>query len=495
MTADLPLRRNCMPKLYKVEIMNTKTAVLSTRWAKIPVDTVKLIQITAVSLICWYFFKPAALSNDAWKLFVIFVSTVVAIIAKPLPMGAIALTSVGLLTLTKTLTLQTALQGFAYDQIWLIVLACFLARGFIKTGLGRRIAYGFLSLFGGTPLGMGYGLIISSCCMSPLIPSTTARTAGIVLPVLRSIITVIQGNQATAAFLTLVVMHASVITSAMFVTANAGNPIILKFAQNMGIEISWITWAEAAILPGIVSLLLLPFMLKFFIPCTVADAQAVKTHAHEELATMGKIRWQEKALLGVFALLLALWSFGSFFGVHATEAALYGVGLLLLLKVLSWKDILDEELAWDTFMWMGILIMMASEMQKLGVISWFTDSVVTFLPAACWQWQLLLLALVYFYSHYLFASTVAHVSSMYGPFLALAVSTGAPPVAAMLLLGFLSSLFGAITHYASGPAPILYSQQHIDVKTWWKVGFITSIAYLVIWGGLGTLWWSFLGLI
>ncbi len=475
--------------------MSSASQVTSKQVSILSKDTFKLLQIVLFSALIWYFFKPEALTAEAWRLFVIFVSTVVTIILKPLPMGAIALISVGLLTLTKTLTLETALQGFAYDQIWLIVLACFLARGFIKTGLGRRIAYGFLSLFGGSPAGMGYGLVISSCTMAPLIPSTTARTAGIVLPVLRSIITVIDGNRATAAYLTFIVMHASVITSAMFVTANAGNPIILKFAQNMGIEVSWITWAGAACLPGLISLLALPLILKFFIPCTVENAQAVQDHAKDELATMGSISWQEKALVAVFGLLLILWSFGQHFSVHATEAALYGVGLLLLLKVLSWKDILEEDLAWDTFMWMGILIMMASQMQKLGVISWFTDSVILFLPDASWHVQLLLLTLIYFYSHYLFASTVAHVSSMYGPFLALAVSAGAPPTIAMLLLGFLSSIFGALTHYASGPAPILYSQGHIDVKTWWKIGFFTSLFYIVVWGGLGTLWWSWLGLI
>ncbi len=469
-----------------------RTAKIS---AAIQSEIFKLLSIVLFSTLAWYFLKPEALTNEAWRLFVIFIATVITIILKPLPMGAIALISVGLLTVTKTLTLETALQGFAYDQIWLIVLACFLARGFIKTGLGSRIAYGFLSLFGGTPTGMGYGLVISSCTMAPLIPSTTARTAGIVLPVLRSIISVIHGNKATAAYLTYIVMHASVITSAMFVTANAGNPIILKFAQNMGIEVSWITWAKAAIVPGLVTLLGLPLLLKFFIPCTIQDAEAVRDHAKKELSLMGTISWHEKALIGVFALLLTLWSFGGFFQVHATEAALYGVGLLLILKVLSWKDILEEDLAWDTFMWMGILIMMASQMQKLGVINWFTDSVITFLPAASWHIQLFILTLIYFYSHYLFASTVAHVSSMYGPFLALAVSAGAPPTVAMLLLGFLSSIFGALTHYASGPAPILYSQGHTDIKTWWKVGFFTSLAYIVVWGGLGLLWWSWLGLI
>lgn len=466
-------------------------------WTKMPVDTLRLLQIVAFAFLSWYLFKPAALSDEAWRLFCIFVATIALLITKPLPMGAIALSSIAVLTATKTVTLQTALEGFAYDQLWLIVFACFLARGFIKTGLGRRIAYGFVSFFGGSPYGMSYGLVVSSACMAPLIPSVTARTGGIILPVLRSIVSVVgksaQGN--LAGFLTFVVMHASVITSAMFVTANAANPIVVKFAYSMGIEISWLEWAKAAIVPGVVSLLLVPVILKFFNPCSVDDAKIIQEHAREEISQMGKISWQEKTLLVVFSMLLCLWSFGSFFAIHATEAALFGVALLMVAKVLTWKDVLEEELAWDTFIWMGILIMMAQELQNLGVIAWFTDQVAHLVPATTWQWQLLLLAVIYYYCHYFFASVAAHVSSMYGPFLAIAVTAGAPPLISALVLGFLSSLFGALTHYSSGPAPILFSERHVDIKAWWKMGFFLSIFYIVVWMGLGMIWWNYLDII
>ncbi len=485
--------------------MNPSTSVVSSTktalWTKLPIEALKLFQIVFFGFLAWYFLKPETLSKEGWSLFVIFVSTIVAIIAKPLPMGALALISIATLTATKTVPLQTVLQGFAYDQIWLIVLACFLARGFIKTGLGRRIAFSFVSFFGGTPFGMGYGLLVSSACMAPLIPSNTARTGGIILPVLKSIVQVVSGSQKTASsrgsigeYLTLIVFHGSVITSAMFVTANAGNPIALKFAQNMGIDISWIQWAQAAFVPGVLSLLLLPPVLLFFSPCKVDDAEKIRSHAKEQVTQMGRLSWQETVLISTFGLLLAFWAFGSFFKVHATEAALFGVAILLLSKVLSWKDLLGEDLAWDTFVWMGILIMMASELQQLGVITWFTEQVVTFVPSVSWPWQLLMLVLVYFYTHYFFASITAHVSSMYGPFLAVAVAAGAPPLLSALVFAFVSSLFGGITHYSSGPAPILYAEQHVDIKTWWKVGLLTSFFYLVLWSVVGSLWWSWLGI-
>lgn len=42
---------------------------------------------------------------------------------------------------------------------WLIAIAYWLAGGFIKSGLGNRIAYSMVSAFGKTTLGLTYSLV------------------------------------------------------------------------------------------------------------------------------------------------------------------------------------------------------------------------------------------------------------------------------------------------------------------------------------------------
>jgi divalent anion:Na+ symporter, DASS family len=457
----------------------------------------KLLVVSLIASVLYFFARPAELSNQAWLVFTTFAATIVTIILKPLPMGALALIAVAFLAFTKAISLPIILQGFSHDLIWLIIMSCFLARGFIKTGLGKRIAYYFLSVFGGTPLGLSYGFLLSASTMAPLIPSATARTGGILLPVLKSIIKVIEEEKATnriAEFLTLIVINSSVITSAMFMTSNGGNPIAVKFAKNFGISIDWNTWAIAAALPAFLSLLLLPFILKLFVPCRIENPSIVKLHAKEELRVMGPVSFYEKITLSVFALLLVLWSCGSFFNVHPTEAAFLGVGLFLLAGVLTWHDILNEELAWDTFVWMAILIMMATELQNFGVISFFTKKIMLYIPCYNWQVAFVTLSVIYYYTHYFFASTTAHLSSMFTPFVGVLVALGAPPLVTALSFGFMTNLFGALTQYASGPAPILYSLGHVEFKNWLKAGFITSVFYLAIWIGVGFFWWKFLGL-
>lgn len=94
---------------------------------------------------------------------------------------------------------------------------------------------------------------------------------------------------------------------------------------------------------------------------------------------------------------------------------------------------------------------------------------------------------------YLFASNTAHVAAMYAAFLAAATATGAPPVMAALVLGFISSLYGGLTHYASGPAPVLFGGGYVTLSAWWRTGLIAAGANIVIWMGVGALWLKVLG--
>src|SRR5687767_11476656 len=209
----------------------------------------------------------------AWHLLAIFVATIVGIIVKPLPMGAVAMLGVTATALTGTLTIADALSGFQDTTIWLIVLAFFIARGFIKTGLGSRIAYQFVRLLGGKTLGLGYGLIATDLVLAPAIPSNTARAGGVVFPILKAL-SLAYGSRpddGTArkmgAFLTVAAFQGTIVTSAMFLTAMAANPLAAKLAGDMGIAISWTGWATAAIVPGLVSLLVVPYLLyKLYAP-------------------------------------------------------------------------------------------------------------------------------------------------------------------------------------------------------------------------------------
>jgi DASS family divalent anion:Na+ symporter len=138
--------------------------------------------------------------------------------------------------------------------------------------------------------------------------------------------------------------------------------------------------------------------------------------------------------------------------------------------------------------------MMAGQLNTLGFMKWFADTVGGSLAGWTWLAALIVLMLVYFYSHYGFASTTAHVTAMFPAFLVVAVAAKVPPYLAALTLAFFSALNAGITHYGTGPAPIYFNAGYVDQKTWWILGLIISFANIAIWMGAGFLWWKVLGL-
>jgi len=458
------------------------------------------IIVVIVGLAIWYFPVPAGVKKEAWQLLAIFVATIVGLILTPLPMGAVVVIGVVMTTLTDVLKIGPALSGFANNTVWLIVTAFLVARGFIITGLGRRIAYMFIRAFGKKTLGLAYAIVASDLVIAPATPSNTARAGGILYPIIRSLCSTFgsePGDSARkiGAFLMKLEYQATVITSAMFMTSMASNPLAVELAKKTAnVNLSWGTWALAASVPGLLSLIIVPYLLYKMYPPEIKETPQAAEMAHQELEKMGSMKRDEKVMLWVFLLILTLWVTAEWTNLDATIVAFVGVSIMLITGVIHWNDVLAEKGAWDALIWFGGLVMMASQLNSLGFMKWFATTVGSSLAGWTWLSALIVLMLVYFYSHYGFASTTAHVTAMFPAFLSVAVAVHVPPYLAALTLSFFSALNAGITHYGTGPAPIYFNAGYTDLKTWWKLGLIISFVNIAIWMGVGFPWWKVLGL-
>jgi DASS family divalent anion:Na+ symporter len=464
------------------------------------VPAIKLGIAVGLGVVIWFFPAPDGVTLAAWHLFAIFVATIVGLLLEPLPMGAVAMLGIAAATLTRTLGLDAALSGFSNRIMWLVVIAFFLSRGIIKTGLGARIAYSFVSLLGRRSLGLGYSMMATEFVLASVIPSNTARGASVVYPIVRSVSEAFDSRpgdgteKRIGAFLIKTSFQGNLITSAMFLTAMAANPLAAQMAADLGIEITWSSWAAAALIPGLVSLLVVPWVLYRLSPPEIKETPGAPMMAREKLVAMGRMNRGEWIMLATLALLLLLWIFGRPLSVHSTVAALTGLCLLLITRVLTWGDILSERAAWDTFIWLSTLVMMASQLSELGFIAWYSETISGLYSDVGWLPAFLALSLVYFYSHYLFAGATAHISSMYAAFLGTAVALGAPPLLAALVFAFFSNLSSGMTHYGTGPAPVYYGAGYLSLPDWWRIGAIVSVVNIVIWLGIGGIWWKVLGI-
>lgn len=436
----------------------------------------------------------------SWGLLCLFAATVCALITRPIAAGALMITTIATGAMLRLFTIQDGLSGYGNVTVWLILAAFLFARGLVVTRLGERIAYGIVRRVGASPLGLGYAIVLADLVMAPMTASNTARAGGILFPITLNVARVFGSEPGPTAarigtFLMLALYHGDLVVSAMFLTACAPNPLVAEIVQKgSGAHLTWTTWAMAASVPGLVAVAAIPYLVYRLAPPIDLDTAAARTLAADRLKSMGPLSTGERGMLMVFVVVLTLWIAGDWLGISPTTAALVGVALLLLVRVLDWRDIVEERSGWDVFMWFGGLMMLAAQLEKAGFPNAFAHELAAAVHGWPWWWALVAMLVVYLYAHYAFASLVAHVTAMFPAFFATALALGAPPLVAAIAFGIFSNVNAALTHYGTGPAPIVFGGGYVTQPAWWRIGFILSFAHLAIWLPIGFFWWKVLGL-
>ena len=285
-------------------------------------------------LLLWFCPHPAEITTNGWHLFAIFAATILGFILQPIPIGAVAFIGVTMAALTGVTTVGVAISGYGNSTIWLIICAFLLARAFIKSGLGRRISFLIIKAIGKSSLTLGYAITLSDFVISPATPSSTARAGGIIYPIIRSLSTALgsepgQTARKFGAYIMQIEYQANAITCGMFMTAMAGNPMAVELAAKaIGVEITWSAWAMAAIVPGLISLAVMPILLYKLFPPEIHEMPHARKMAVEELDNMGPMSYMEKVVAFVFVLALALWGTSELTHMNATGVGMVAVVIL-----------------------------------------------------------------------------------------------------------------------------------------------------------------------
>jgi divalent anion:Na+ symporter, DASS family len=455
--------------------------------------------VVGVAVLVMAFGTPEGVTPEGWRLFAIFLATIVGSILRPAPPSAIVLFGVCAMAVTKTMTPALALKGYADPVVWLVLCAFFISRGVMKTGLGRRIAFLFIRALGQKSLGLGYALVGTDALLATIVPSNSARAGGIVFPIVRSLSEAYDSTPGVTrrrlgAYLMKTVYQCDVIACAMFLTGQASNVLIAKFAMDAAnVELTYASWMLGGIVPGLVALLVVPYVIFRIYPPEVKETPHATEFAQAELHKIGPMTRGEQLMLAVFGGVALLWMTPSVHGIHYAVVALLGVCTLLLTGVIEWPDLLAERQAWDTFIWYGGLVRMAEALGETGITRLFAEEAGTWTGGWHWAPALSILVVIYFYAHYAFASITAHATAMFTPFLVVAMAAGAPPHLAVLSLAAASNLDASLTHYGTTHSPIYFGAQYVTQREWWRIGFLVSLVTISIWATVGVGWWKFLG--
>jgi L-tartrate/succinate antiporter len=450
---------------------------------------------------------PDGLAPHAWRYFAVFVTVILALITEPLPAAAVGWIGVTFVAVTGVLfspaqhadsafkapaeAIKWALAGFSNATVWLIFGAFVFSLGYEKTGLGRRIALVLVRRLGGRTLGLGYAITLADLVLAPFTPSNTARSAGAVYPIIRNIPALYgagpdEAPRKIGAYLMWVAFASTCVTSAMFVTALAPNLLLVNIVRDrVGIGITWTQWALGFLPIGVPLLAALPWLIFRLFPPEITSSAEVPAWAARELVAMGRVTRAERIMAGLVGLALGSWIFAGRW-IDPTTTALAVIALLLITRTITWDDLVAHKAAWNILAWFATLVALADGLSRVGFISWFGQRAATVLSGYPPTFVMLMLVVVFFLIHYLFASLTAHTTALLPVVLAAGAAVPDLPLQPfVMLLGYSLGLMGVLTPYATGPAPVYYACGFLDRRDFWRLGLVFGAIFLAALLALG----------
>ncbi|SFL59367.1 DASS family sodium-coupled anion symporter [Pelosinus propionicus] len=462
--------------------------------------TCKIGLCIVLPLVILLFPAPEGLSIKAWQLFAMYMAAIIGLILRPFDEAVILFGVIAASGLSFG-NIGVLLSGYASSTAWLVFSAFMIGTAFIATGLGKRMAYILIGKFGSTTLRLGYVAALTDLVVAPATPSNTARTGGIIYPIFQNIAVVLGSTPGSTArrvgaYLTMTLYYISFTTGYTFLTAMAPNALILSFAESiLHVKVDWMLWAKAAVVPGLVTLLIIPYAVYKLYPPELKEIDN-KTVAENGLAELGAVSIREKILGVLFVLAILGWALGPFIGIDATSVAIGFVAACLWTGVMTWENILATKGAWSTFIWYGGIIGLADALAKAKFFEWLAKLISVNINFTGVNELIILILLVLFsvVVRYVFASMAAFVATMIPVLFTLGMVANLPVLPYVFLIAFAGGYAGMLTHYGGALSPVLFGSGYVDQKTWWKLGATMAFVSFVVNFIVSLPYWKVIGI-
>ena len=452
-------------------------------------------QAVTVALIAglWWTAPPEGLSVQAWRLFALFAGAIFSVVVKAFPILTASVLAVAVAVLTGLLQPADAYSGFGNGTILLIVVAFLVASSVVKCGLGARCGHWIVTKFGRSTLGLSYSIFLLDAVIAPAFPSNTARS-GVLYPLAYSLANAAGATpdrpdrRRVGAFLMFSGIASLSVSSALWLTAMAANPLGTEMARGAGVEIGFGRWLLAASVPTLCAMAILPLVLYRVIGPEVRRTPDAPAQARASLAALGPLSRQERIVLVVFVGMVALWASAATFGLDSTAIAFLGLGALLAGDVITLDDIGRQGDVLATFIWFAVLFTLSGQLNEFGFMGFLGRKLAAALGGLATPTAGLTLVAAYILLHYLFVSQTAHLLALFGVFLDVGVKLGVNPAILAFQLLFATNYFSAITPQGSSANLLFAGSGYLTQGDLYRLGAITTGVSIAIYFVVGTAW-------
>ncbi|MDP3266379.1 MAG: DASS family sodium-coupled anion symporter [Sulfuricurvum sp.] len=456
----------------------------------------RIVAILSLSLFTYFLWiTPPPLNIDprAWKLFAIFSATILSILLNLLPIIAASIIALAVSVLSGVVEPSKAYAGFSESFILLIVAAFLVSHAVHKSGLGKRLSLHMIKIFGKSTLGLGYSVMLTDLLIAPAFPSNTARS-GVLYPLVYGLAhdcgsKVGDGtHKKVGSYLMMTSMAGLTVSSALWLTAMAVNPVGAKIAETMGIHITFSSWLLASMVPTLIAFMAIPWVLYRIYPPELTATPNAPANAQTMLNIMGPISRNEWITAGVFLGMLIMWSLSGFFSIDKAAVAFGGLGILIATRVFSVEDFHSQGEALSTLIWFAILFGLSTQLAEMGFMSAVANHFTSYLVGLSWISVYTLLIILYVAIHYFFVSQSAHLLALFGLFLSIGMSAGVPGELMAMMLLFATNFNAIITPQGSSANAIYFSSGYITAREIYVYGGAITLLNLIIYLAIGTPW-------
>jgi DASS family divalent anion:Na+ symporter len=283
-------------------------------------------------------------------------------------------------------------------------------------------------------------------------------------------------------------MASLTVSSALWFTAMAANPMGAEIAREHGLTVTFGSWLVASSLPTLVSMAFLPLLLFRIIQPEVTATPEAPHAARRTLEAMGPLSAHEKIVMATFIGMVAAWGAAATLEFDSTAIAFLGLGVLLGSGVLTTGDIAKEGDVLATFIWFAVLFTLSGQLNELGFMDFVGRRLAGHLSGLPPAIAGTTLVTAYVALHYLFVSQTAHLLALYGVFLDVAITLGVPAAPFAFQLLFATNHFSANTPQGSSANLLFAGSGYLGQGTLYKLGAITTAFNLVVYLVVGTPW-------
>lgn len=409
-------------------------------------------------------------------------------ITEAIPISGTSLMPIVLLPITQGAPIAQTTSAYGDKMLFLFVGGFMIAIGMQKWNLHKRIALSIINAIGTKANTLILGFMLATGFLSMWISNTatTLMMVTIALALIKQTGEYLKSDEAQffKALLLAIAFSASIGGVATLV-GTPTNPIFVAIVTDLyGKEFSFTDWMIFAlpfslVMIGVCWVLLTKVVFK----ASSIDLPMGKDLIQQELRSMGKMSYEEKAIAWVFASVALLWITRSFFlsqlipGINDTTIAIAGALSLFVIpsksresKLITWQE--AEKLPWGIIILFGGGLSLAAGFRSSGLAEWLGAQ----LQLAGGLPLFVLILIVAFSVNFLteVTSNVATASIVLPILAALAVAIGVDHNLLMIPATMAASC-AFMLPVATAPNAIVFGSGHLEITDMVKAGVLLNL--------------------